>query len=244
MTEPIKSFGQSDIVKLSDEDAAVALLERAVTGLWKVVNQLTRFRRTARENYRVTIFGSARIKSGTVAYENVKQLAAELTKMGCDIMSGGGPGLMKAANEGALSVDPQALHRSVGIRIELPFEQEVNPFVGQVYEHRTFFSRLHHFMIISDAFVVVPGGIGTLLELSLAWQLLQVRQLYNTPLILVGKMWAGLVEWARREMLNNDSELASPVDFTIPHCLNTVEETVALIRDNRAAWLNAQAAGK
>jgi uncharacterized protein (TIGR00730 family) len=244
MTEPIKSFGQSDIVKLSDEDAAVALLEGAVTGLWEVVNQLTRFRRTTRENYRVTIFGSARIESGTVAYENVKQLAAELTKMGCDIMSGGGPGLMQAANEGALSVDSQALHRSVGIRIELPFEQQVNPFVGQVYEHRTFFSRLHHFMIVSDAFVVVPGGIGTLLELSLAWQLLQVRQLYNTPLILVGKMWAGLVEWARGEMLNNDSELASPVDFTIPHCLNTVEETVALIRDNRAAWLNAQAAGK
>jgi uncharacterized protein (TIGR00730 family) len=244
MTEPIKSFGQSDIVKLSDEDAAVALLEGAVTGLWEVVNQLTRFRRTTRENYRVTIFGSARIESGTVAYENVKQLAAELAKMGCDIMSGGGPGLMQAANEGALSVDSQALHRSVGIRIELPFEQQVNPFVGQVYEHRTFFSRLHHFMIVSDAFVVVPGGIGTLLELSLAWQLLQVRQLYNTPLILVGKMWAGLVEWARGEMLNNDSELASPVDFTIPHCLNTVEETVALIRDNRAAWLNAQAAGK
>jgi len=233
-------FGQSDIVRLSDEDAAVALLEKAVTGLWEVVNELTRFRRTTRQNYRVTIFGSARLKPGTPAYEGVKQLAAELTKMGCDIISGGGPGLMQAANEGALSVQPDALHRSVGIRVELPFEQEVNPFVGQAYEHRTFFSRLHHFMIASDAFVVVPGGIGTLLELSLAWQLLQVRRLYNTPLILVGKMWEELVEWARQTMLIKESELASEIDFTIPHCVGTIEETVALIRENRAAWLAAQ----
>jgi predicted Rossmann-fold nucleotide-binding protein len=164
--------------------------------------------------------------------------------MGCDIISGGGPGLMQAANEGAHSIGPKALKRSVGIRVELPFEQEINPFVGQAYEHRTFFSRLHHFMIISDAFVVVPGGIGTLLELSLAWQLLQVRKLYNTPLILVGKMWAELVEWGRRSMLRKGNELASEIDFTIPHCVNTIDECVALIRENRAAWLAAQPAAK
>jgi uncharacterized protein (TIGR00730 family) len=234
------SFGQSDIVRLSDEDAAVALLERAVTGLWEVVNELTRFRRTTRQNYRVTIFGSARLEPGTPAYKGVKQLAAELTKMGCDIISGGGPGLMQAANEGALSIGPEARKRSVGIRIALPFEQEINPFVGQAYEHRTFFSRLHHFMIASDAFVVVPGGIGTLLEMSLVWQLLQVRKLYNTPLILIGRMWTELVDWGRRSMLCRGNELASEIDFTIPHCVNTIEEGVAIIRENRAAWLAAQ----
>jgi uncharacterized protein (TIGR00730 family) len=234
------SFGQSDIVRLSDEDAAVALLERAVTGLWEVVNDLTRFRRTTRQNYRVTIFGSARLEPGTVAYDGVKRLAAELTKMGCDIISGGGPGIMRAANEGAHSVDPKAPQRSVGIRVALPFEQELNPFVGLAYEHRTFFSRLHHFMIASDAFVVVPGGIGTLLEMALAWQLLQVRKLYNTPLILVGKMWAELVEWGRRSMLIKGNELASEIDFTIPHCVKTIEETIAVIRENRAAWLAMQ----
>ena len=100
------------------------------SGLWEVVNELTRFRRTTRQNYRVTIFGSARLKPGTPAYEGVKKLAAELTKMGCDILTGGGPGIMQAANEGAHSVDPKALRRSVGISIELPFEQEVNPFVS------------------------------------------------------------------------------------------------------------------
>src|SRR2546423_5907254 len=152
MSKQKSSFGQSDIVRLSDEDAATELLERAVTGLWEVVNELTRFRRTMRQNYRVTIFGSARLKRGTIVYDQVKQLAAELTKMGCDIISGGGPGLMQAANEGAHSVYPKTQKRSVGIRIALPFEQEVNPFVGQIYEHRTFCSRLHHFMIISDAF--------------------------------------------------------------------------------------------
>src|SRR4029450_8439055 len=150
MSKEKTSFGQSDIVRLSDEDAATELLERAVTGLWEVVNELTRFRRTTRQNYRVTIFGSARLKSGTPAYDGVKQLAAELTRMGCDIISGGGPGLMQAANEGALSADPEALHRSVGIRVYLPFEQELNPFVGLAYQHRTFFSRLHHFMIASE----------------------------------------------------------------------------------------------
>jgi uncharacterized protein (TIGR00730 family) len=241
MKEQKAFFGQSDVVQLGDEDAAVALLERAITGLWEVVNELTRFRRTTRQNYRVTIFGSARLKPGTTAYEEVKQLAAELTKMGCDIITGGGPGLMQAANEGAHSIE-KAMNRSVGIRVALPFEQKVNPFVGQMYEHRTFFSRLHHFMIASDAFVVVPGGIGTLLEMSLAWQLLQVRKLYNTPLILVGKMWAELVEWGRGSMLIRGNELASKVDFTIPHCVNTIEETIAVIRENRVAWLAAQSA--
>jgi uncharacterized protein (TIGR00730 family) len=240
MSETNPSFGQSDIVRLSDEDATVAVLEQAVKGLWEVVNELTRIRRTTRQNYRVTIFGSARIKPGTLAYNGVKQLAAELTRMGCDIMSGGGPGLMQAANEGAHSVDPEALHRSVGIRIELPFEQAINPFVGQAYEHRTFFSRLHHFMIISDAFIVVPGGIGTLLEMSLAWQLLQVRKLYNTPLVLVGKMWPDLVAWGRRFMLQEGSELASEADFVIPHCVDTIDEALSCIRENRSAWLASQ----
>jgi predicted Rossmann-fold nucleotide-binding protein len=240
MSDQLPQFGSADIVRLSDEDAAAELLERAVAGLWEVVNNLTRFRRTSRQNYRVTIFGSARLQPGSPAYESVKELAAALTAMGCDIISGGGPGLMRAANEGAQSVAPAAPGRSIGIRIDLPFEQEVNPFVGQVYDHRTFFSRLHHFMIASDAFIVVPGGIGSLLELSLAWQLLQVRKLYNTPLILLGTMWTDLVEWGRHSMLIPGSELANAVDFDIPRCVATADEAVELLREHRAAWLAAQ----
>jgi hypothetical protein len=78
--------------------------------------------------------------------------------------------------------------------------------------------------------------------MSLAWQLLQVRKLYNTPLILVGKMWAELIDWGRKTMLNEGSELAGAVDFTIPICVSTIAETVALIRKNRAEWLAAQPA--
>jgi predicted Rossmann-fold nucleotide-binding protein len=161
--------------------------------------------------------------------------------MVCDILTGGGPGLMQAANEGAQST-PIGLGRSVGINIELPFEQSVNPFVEEAFTHRTFFSRLHHFMIASDAFIVTPGGIGTLLELSLAWQLLQVRHLYNTPLIMVGKMWNGLVEWGREAMLREGSELASAVDFEIPICVDTIEAALEIVRENRSAWLAAQGA--
>ena len=240
MSKEKTSFGQSDIVRLSDEDAAVELLERAVAGLWDVVNELTRFRRTTRQNYRVTIFGSARLKRATPVYNGVKKLAAELTKMGCDIISGGGPGLMQAANEGAHSVHPKALKRSVGIRIALPFEQEVNPFVGQAYEHRTFFSRLHHFMIMSDASLSFPAVS------ELSWSCRSHGNSYKSAsfttrhLILVGKMWAELVEWGRRSMLQKGNELASEIDFKIPHCVNTMDECIALIRENRDAWLAAQ----
>src|SRR5215468_4724351 len=125
MNKKKSPFGQSDVVRLSDEDATTALVETAVMGLWDVVNQLTRLRRTTRQDYRVTIFGSARLKPATPAYNAVKKLATELTKMGCDIVSGGGPGLMQAANEGAHSVQLKASKRSIGTRIKPPLTHEV-----------------------------------------------------------------------------------------------------------------------
>src|SRR5881398_170172 len=188
-------------VSLADEDAVKQVLVRTVFGLWDVVNDLTRLRPSKRERYRVTIFGSARARPGTFVYEEVKRVATVLAELGCDIITGGGPGLMQAANEGAAAAKAPERNRSVGIRVDLPFEQEVNPFVEQAFEHKTFFTRLHHFVLTSDAFVVVPGGIGTVLELMMVWQLLQVRHLHDTPLILVGRMWADLVEWARTHLL-------------------------------------------
>src|SRR6185436_19036455 len=164
-----------------------------VFGLWSIVNNLTRLRPTKRERYRVTIFGSARAKPGHFVYEEVKRMAAGLAEMGCDIVTGGGPGLMMAANQGADEMRAQGKVKSVGIRVELPFEQSVNPYVGQAYEHQTFFTRLHHFVLASDAFIVAPGGIGTALEALMIWQLLQVKQLERVPLIFVGPMWRGLL---------------------------------------------------
>src|SRR5215470_9209787 len=110
------AHGQPNVVFL--RDAAVEVLQRAVGGLWDVVAELTRLRRTQRSNYRVTIFGSARARPGVYPYDEVKRLAAELTTLGCDIITGGGPGLMQAANEGAMSVGSDAPGRSTGIRVE------------------------------------------------------------------------------------------------------------------------------
>src|SRR5258707_60327 len=199
----------SQTVSLADEDKVKDVLVKSVHGLWEVVNALTRLRPTKRDRYRVTIFGSARAGPGTFVYDEVKRVAAALTEMGCDIVTGGGPGLMQAANEGAVAANAPERNRSVGIRVDLPFEQEVNPFVEQAFEHKTFFTRLHHFVLTSDAFVVAPGGIGTVLELMMIWQLLQVRHVADTPLILVGKMWADLVDWARTHLLTSQPPLAN-----------------------------------
>src|SRR6516162_7200326 len=221
--------GNGDI-SLADEEGVKQVLVNSVLGLWDVVNSLTRLRPSRRERYRVTIFGSARATPGSFVYEETKRVAAALAEMGCDIITGGGPGLMQAANEGAASVNAPERNRSVGIRVDLPFEQEVNPFVEQAFEHKTFFTRLHQFVLMSDAFVVVPGGIGTVLELMMIWQLLQVKHLHDTPLILVGKMWADLVEWARTHLLSTQPPLANPEDIAIPRCVDTADEALALIR--------------
>src|SRR4051794_30611552 len=226
----------SQEVSLADEEAVKDLLVNTVFGLWDIVNNLTRLRPSKRERYRVTIFGSARAGAGTFVYDEVKRVAAVLGEMGCDIITGGGPGLMQAANEGASGVAAPKRNDSVGIRVELPFEQEVNPFVGQSFEHKTFFTRLHHFVLTSDAFVVVPGGIGTVLELMMVWQLLQVRHVHDVPLILVGRMWADLVEWASGHLLTSEPRLANPEDMRIPRCVKTADEAVAMIRGHHASW--------
>jgi uncharacterized protein (TIGR00730 family) len=223
-------------VSLADEDAVKQILVSTVFGLWDIVNNLTRLRPSKRERYRVTIFGSARAQPGTFVYDEVKRVAAALAEMGCDIITGGGPGLMQAANEGATAVNAPERNRSVGIRVDLPFEQEVNPFVEHAFEHKTFFTRLHHFVLTSDAFVVTPGGIGTVLELMMIWQLLQVRHVRDTPLVLVGKMWADLLDWARLHLLTSRLPLANPEDLMIPCCVNTADEAIALIRQHQARW--------
>jgi uncharacterized protein (TIGR00730 family) len=237
MSTPEQAPKRPTTVSLADEDEVKQVLVSSVLGLWEVVNNLTRLRPSRQERYRVTIFGSARAQPGTWVYDEVKRLASVLAEMGCDIVTGGGPGLMQAANEGAGQVNAAERNRSVGIRVDLPFEQDVNPFVEQAFEHQTFFTRLHHFVLASDAFVAVPGGIGTVLEAMLVWQLLQVRHVQDTPLIFVGKMWADLVAWARQHLLDPRLPLASPGDLAIPQCLSTADEAIALIRDHHAKWL-------
>lgn len=220
----------------NDPEATLQVVKEAVVQLWDVINALTSLRPPKRERYRVTIFGSARIEKNSPLYEQVKWLASQLTQMECDIVTGGGPGLMEAANEGSVIADPTNRTQSIGIRINLDFEQEVNPFVEETFHHRTFFSRLHQFVLISNAFVVVPGGIGTTLEAFMIWQLLQVRHLDNIPLIMVGEMWFELVRWAKKYMLETKFPAVNPDDILIPHCVDTVEEAMTILRKSQAEW--------
>ena len=208
------------------------VVEDALVDLWAVVNSLARIRPPKPKYYRVTIFGSSRMRPGDQLFDDVRTLAKELSAMGCDIVTGGGPGLMEAANQGAKLGDPDNVTRSFGLPIELTTEEEPNPFVEKMYHHRTFFSRLHHFVRLSSAFIVVPGGIGTLLEATMIWQLCQVRHVSGVPLIFLGEMWQELLAWARDHMLSGDRDLASPRDLEIPQCVGTVEEAVEFIRQD------------
>jgi len=229
------------LISLSDEEAVRQLVTGTVFDLWRIVNNLTKLRPTKRESYRVTIFGSARAQPGTIAYTETKRVAKALTELGCDIITGGGPGLMQAANEGASEADPGDARKSVGIRVALPFEQSVNPFVEQGFEHENFFTRLHHFVLASDAFIVAPGGIGTVLEAMMIWQLLQVHHLEKMPFLMVGRMWPGLVAWARDEMLSFEPPLANAEDFALPQCLPDADAAIAVIREHHARWLHGHA---
>lgn len=230
--------GTSNLISLSDEAAVKEVLGSTLLGLWDIVNNLSRIRPTKRDRYRVAIFGSARALPGSFVYNEVKRSAAALAEMGCDIVTGGGPGLMQAANEGAASIGKP--DRSTGIRIDLPFEQDVNPYVEQMFQHKTFFSRLQHFVLTADAFVVVPGGIGTVLEMLMIWQLLQVKHVEKVPLILVGEMWEKFVEWAKISMLDPKLTMASPEDFEIPRCFRTADDALAAVRVLHTEWLAHQ----
>lgn len=137
---------ESQTVHMGNENAVREIIADAMLGLWDVVNNLARLRPARHDRYRVTLFGSARARPGTFAYDETKRVAATLAELGYDIATGGGPGLMQAANEGVASAGGSS--HSVGIRVDPPFEQEVNAFVGQAYEHRTFLTRLHQFVLI------------------------------------------------------------------------------------------------
>ncbi len=211
-------------------------MEKSLRELWAVVDALAAVMPPRPTYYRVTIFGSSRMHAGDQLYLEARRLAQELAAMGCDIITGGGPGLMQAANEGELLGDVANRTYSIGLNVDLPHEQAPNPFVEKLYHHGTFFSRLHHFVQLSSAFVVMRGGIGTTLEALMVWQLCQVGHLKRRPLVMVGQMWRDLVEWGREHWLSEEGSLADPEDLEIPVCVDTVDEAVAIIRSNLEEW--------
>lgn len=206
------------------------ILDKAIYQLWDTINDLDQIQPERVEHYRVSIFGSSRIRTGDPIYEEVKKLSAELARMGVDIVTGGGPGLMEAANSGAVEGQVESHARSFGLAIHLPNEEGANPFVNKVFRHRTFFSRLHHFVRLSSAFIVMPGGIGTALELFMVWQLLQVKHVTEHPLILVGTMWTGLIDWIKGTMVERG--LVGLSDLDAVSIVASSDEAIPIIRES------------
>jgi uncharacterized protein (TIGR00730 family) len=174
----------------------------------------------------VSLFGSARTPPEDPGYETAREAAAMLGAAGFSIITGGGPGTMQAANQGAR----EAGALSVGLNVELPFEQEFNPYLDVALRFHYFFTRKVMFVRYSSAFVVLPGGYGTLDELFEALTLIQTGKILHFPVVLLGHdYWAGLLDWIRTRMLasmkivKDDFELLRLADDAA-HAVEIVEE--------------------
>jgi len=173
----------------------------------------------------ITFFGSARCRRGDDLYENTYKLAKLVSKNGFNIITGGGPGVMEAANKGA----KEAGMKSVGINIELPFEQKPNPYTTTQLSVRYFFVRKVLFLKYAMAYIVMPGGFGTLDEFSEALTLIQTKKMRPFPIILVGSSyWTGLIEWIKTSML--DTGRISKEDLEIFRIIDDPQEIVDYVK--------------
>jgi len=176
----------------------------------------------------VAIFGSARSQPGSVAYERAQAIANLLGKNGYSVITGGGPGVMEAANKGATEGEAT----SVGLNIELPLEQKPNIFANKLLNFRYFFVRKVMFVKYSIAFVILPGGFGTLDELFEAITLIQTRKIKPFPVILVGKeYWKGLLDWIGDTLLRE--KMIAVEDLDILKTVDTPEEVLHWVQDSR-----------
>ncbi|WP_433525054.1 TIGR00730 family Rossman fold protein [Nocardia pseudovaccinii] len=172
----------------------------------------------------VTVFGSARTPAGHPEYHAAMAIGGALAQAGFAVITGGGPGVMEAANRGA----SEAGGYSIGLGIELPFEQSLNEWVDLGINFRYFFARKTMFVKYSQAFICLPGGFGTLDELFEALTLVQTHKITRFPIILFGsKYWAGLVDWLRDSL--GGSGKISPGDLGLLHVTDSVEEVVQII---------------
>lgn len=175
----------------------------------------------------VSIFGSARMKEGDPYFEMAVDIAQKITEIGFGIITGGGPGIMEAGNKGARL----AGGKSIGLNIELPFEQHFNPYIDKHYsmDFNYFFVRKVMFVKYSQGFIVMPGGFGTLDELSEAMTLIQTQKIARFPIVLVGsKFWSGLLDWFKETLLGNG--LISEEDLSLYRVVDTAEEAAAHIK--------------
>lgn len=192
------------------------------------------FEKLARIGPCVSIFGSARTKSNNNYYRLAEEIAFKLTKSGFGVITGGGPGIMEAANKGAA----RGKGKSVGLNIELPFEQKGNPFIDpdKMMMFDYFFVRKVMFMKYSQGFIVLPGGFGTLDELFEAITLIQTTKVGRFPIVLVGKKyWSGLLDWVKTTMLEEENNISAE-DLNLFRLVDTPEEAVEHINNFYAKY--------
>jgi hypothetical protein len=177
----------------------------------------------------VSIFGSARIKPGEKFYELAESIAFKLTQQGYGIITGGGPGIMEAGNKGA----QRGKGVSVGLNIELPFEQKDNPFIDRDknLEFDYFFVRKVMFVKYAQGFVAMPGGFGTLDELFEAITLIQTGKIGKFPIVLVGsEFWNGMLDWIKKVLLEEHGNVSAQ-DLDLFHIVDTADEVVEIINN-------------
>jgi uncharacterized protein (TIGR00730 family) len=176
----------------------------------------------------VSVFGSARTRSGTPDYLLAEQLGAALTRAGYAVITGGGPGVMEAVNKGAC----EAGGVSVGLGIELPFEQRLNDYIDIGINFRYFFARKTMFVKYAQAFCVLPGGFGTMDELFEALTLVQTRKVTRFPIVLLGvDYWSGLVDWIRDSMLPRG--MVGEADLALVSVTDDIDEAVEIVIDSQ-----------
>ncbi|HCC69986.1 MAG TPA: TIGR00730 family Rossman fold protein [Bacteroidales bacterium] len=198
---------------------------------WRVFKIISEFvegyEKLARIGPCVSLFGSARTKQDNKYYTLAEEIAFKLTIKGYGIITGGGPGIMEAANKGAF----RGRGKSVGINIDLPFEQKANDYIDPdkliMFDH--FFVRKVMFMKYAQGFIVLPGGFGTFDELFEAITLIQTKKIGKFPIIMIGKKyWSGLIDWMKKTMLEEESNI-SWEDLEIFNLVDTADEAVNLI---------------
>jgi uncharacterized protein (TIGR00730 family) len=204
--------------------------------VFKIISELVEgFEKLARIGPCVSIFGSARTHYNDKYYRLAEDIAFKLTRNGYGVITGGGPGIMEAANKGA----KRGNGKSVGINIDLPFEQRPNPYIDGdkliTFDH--FFVRKVMFMKYAQGFIVLPGGFGTFDELFEAITLIQTRKIGKFPIILVGKKyWGGLLRWINEEMLAEEHNI-SPEDLNLFTLVDTSDEAVGCIVEFYSRYL-------
>lgn len=175
----------------------------------------------------VSIFGSARLKPDSEYYQMAVDIAEKITEIGFGVITGGGPGIMEAGNKGA----HQGGGKSIGLNIELPFEQHFNPFIDKGYnmDFDYFFVRKVMFIKYSQGFIVMPGGFGTLDELMEAMTLIQTHKIGKFPIVLVGsKFWSGLLDWFKTTLVDNG--MIAEEDLNLFRVVDNAEDAVAHIK--------------